>query len=456
MSHGTPLHPRKPRVVIVGGGFAGLACARALRNAPVDVTILDRHNHHGFQPLLYQVATAALSPAQIAAPIRGVLGGQRNTRVLLARAVRIDTGRKVVILAPGERSAGEGDSELPYDYLVLATGATHSYFGHDTWAPFAPGLKSIDDAIGIRRRFLLAFEEAERATDPALRAALLTFVIVGAGPTGVELAGAFKEIALTTIRQDFRTIDTSLSRVILVEAMDRVLPSGFPEGLSARALKDLREMGVDVRLNTRVVGIDGEGVTLQVGDATMREPARNVLWAAGVRASELGASLGVPLDRAGRVIVEKDLSVPGHRDIHVVGDLAQVFDGKGNQVPGMAPGAMQMGAHAARIISDEVRAASASPSAGSPATTHAARPAFRYVDKGTLATIGRARAVAHIMGGDFGGFGAWVFWALLHIAYLISFRAKALVLLDWTWSYLTFGRGARLITGNADRTTLPA
>lgn len=435
----------RPRVVIVGGGFAGLACARALRSAPVDVTVIDRRNHHVFQPLLYQIATAALSPAQIAAPIRSVLRRQKNTRVLLAEVAGIDTSRSVVTLAPPDH--GTTTEEVPFDFLVLAAGATHSYFGHDDWSRHAPGLKSIEDALDIRRRFLLAFEEAERTTNPEQRAALLTFVIVGAGPTGVELAGAFKEIALTTIRRDFRSIDTKDARVILVEAMDRVLPSGFPQPLSDRALRDLRELGVDVRLATRVTHVDAEGVTLETSTGTARIPARTVLWAAGVRASPVAASLGVELDRAGRVMVQPDLSVPGHPSIFVAGDLAHVKDQHGTQVPGMAPGAMQMGAFVGRIIAAE--------SGGQPAP----RPVFRYVDKGTLATIGRARAVAHILGGNFGGFPAWLFWVLLHIAYLISFRAKILVFVDWIWSYITFGRGARLITGGTSdpaRTTLPA
>ncbi len=434
-----PVQARK-RVLIVGGGFAGLACAKALRRAPVEVTLVDRRNHHVFQPLLYQVATAALSPAQIAAPIRSVLGKQVNTRVLLGEAVRVDPDRKLLSLDHGD--------ELLFDYLVLAAGATHSYFGHEDWAPHAPGLKSIEDALEIRRRFLLAFEEAERTTDPALRGALLTFVIVGAGPTGVELAGAFKEIALTTIRRDFRRIDTRDTRVILVEAMDRVLPGGFPAALSDRALRDLREMGVDVRLSTRVTHIDPQGVTLDAGGAPSRIAARNVLWAAGVRASGIAASLGVELDRAGRVLVQPDLSVPGHPSIFVTGDLANIKDHQGNQVPGMAPGAMQMGAFVGRLVASEVASSERSPTP--------ARPAFRYVDKGTLATIGRARAVAHILGGNYGGFPAWLFWVLLHIAYLISFRAKVLVFVDWIWSYATFGRGARLITGGTARTTLPS
>ncbi|MFO0830510.1 MAG: NAD(P)/FAD-dependent oxidoreductase [Phycisphaerales bacterium] len=432
---------RARRVVIVGGGFAGLACAKALRHAPVDVTLVDRRNHHVFQPLLYQVATAALSPAQIAAPIRAVLRGQRNTRVVLGDVTAVDAAGGAIALSHG--------GGLAFDYLVLAAGAAHSYFGHDDWSRHAPGLKSIEDALEIRRRFLLAFEEAERTPDPELRAALLTFVIVGAGPTGVELAGAFKEIALTTIRRDFRSIDTRDTRVVLVEAMDRVLPSGFPGPLSDRALRDLRAMGVDVRLLTRVTHVDGAGVTLEAGGASSRIAARNVLWAAGVRASGLGASLGVPLDRAGRVVVRPDLSVPGYSCVFVAGDLAHASDQLGVQVPGMAPGAMQMGAFVGRIIMAEVTAGGGG--------SAPARPAFRYVDKGTLATIGRARAVAHVMGGNFGGFPAWLFWVLLHIAYLISFRAKLLVFVDWVWSYVTFGRGARLITGGTEgesRTTL--
>jgi NADH:ubiquinone reductase (H+-translocating) len=421
----------RPRVVIVGGGFAGLKCARGLARAPVLATLVDRRNHHVFQPLLYQVATAALSPAEIAAPIRGVLGRQRNLDVVLAEATRVDLGRRVLVL---------DDGEIAYDYLVLAAGATHSYFGRDDWAACAPGLKTLEDALEIRKRFLLAFERAEREREGSARAAWLTFVIVGAGPTGVEMAGAMVEIALRTIPREFRHADTRQTRVVLVEAQDRVLPSGFPAALSARAARDLADLGVEVRLATRVTEIDGDGVAITRDGKTERIAARNVIWAAGVRASSLGESLGVELDRAGRVVVGPDLSIPGHPEVFVVGDQALVKDAKtGGVVPGMAPGAMQMGSHVARVISREV-VASAVPGAGP-------RDAFVYQDKGTLATIGRAKAVAHVFGRDFGGLPAWLLWAGLHIVYLISFRAKAIVLLNWIWAYVFFRRGARLITG---------
>jgi NADH dehydrogenase len=461
-----PTDPRThvvPHVVIVGGGFGGLACAQGLRGAPVRVTLLDRRNHHLFQPLLYQVATAGLAPSQIAAPIRAVLASQSNCEVMLAEVVAIDTARRTLRWRPGEgggrsnlRAAPSEDAspgatpdaddthQLSFDYLVLASGATHSYFGNDAWAPHAPGLKSIEDALEIRRRFLLAFEAAEREEDPQRQRALLTFVIVGAGPTGVELAGAMKEIALTTIRRDFRRIDTRSARVVLIEAQDRVLPGGFPVELCARAQRDLGAMGVDVRTRTRVTAIDAEGVALQpmgtseeVAGGSERIASRNVLWAAGVKASPLGAMLGVATDRAGRVVVEPDLSIPGHRNVYVVGDLASVTLPSGAHVPGMCPGAQQMGRHVARAI----RAALSQSHAPAP------RAPFRYRDKGLLATIGRARAVAFLFNRKFAGAPAWLLWAGVHVAFLISFRSKLLVLLDWTWSYVTFGRGSRLITG---------
>lgn len=449
MPHTTPPSPR-PRVVIIGGGFAGLTCARALARAPVSITLLDQRNHHLFQPLLYQVATAALSPAQIAHPIRATLERQANATVLLAAAERIDLERKVVVLA---QDSSPVSREIPFDYLVLAAGVTHSYFGHDEWSPYAPGLKDLDDALEIRRRFLLAFERAERLTDPEARRRELTFVVVGGGPTGVEMAGAMIEIALKTMPKEFCAIDTRTARVILVEAVDRLLSGGFPAELSRRALRDLTELGVDVRLNTRVTAIDAEGVTLEPASsasapsglqATPAKPHRvatsNVIWAAGVRANPLAASLSVPLDRAGRVLVEKDLSIPGHPEVLVAGDLAHVLDPKGTQVPGMAPGAMQMGRHAARVIRLETQARARGES-------RPPRAPFRYIDKGTLATIGRARAVAFIKGLSFGGLIAWLLWALIHVFYLIGFRTKVLVMLEWAWSYFFFERGSRLITG---------
>lgn len=425
-----PAAPSSPHVVIVGGGFAGLAAAKRLRRAPVRITLVDRRNHHLFQPLLYQVATAALSPAQIAAPIRAVLSRQPNAEVLLAEARRIDTSRRVL-------ETDRGD--LHYDYLILASGATHSYFGHDDWSGSARGLKTIEDALEIRRRFLLAFEAAENEASDARRRALMTFVIIGAGPTGVETAGAIAEIARTVIRRDFRHIDTSRARVVLVEAQDRVLASGFPRELSERALGDLRAMGVEVHLHTRVTGVgdaDSPHVLLSHADRGVeRIDAHNIIWAAGVRASELGSTLGVPTDHAGRVIVRADLSIEGHPEVFVAGDLARCAWRDG-MVPGVCPAAVQMGDHAARNIARLVAG-----KAGLP---------FRYVDKGSLATIGRAKAVASVAGMKFGGVLAWLLWAGVHIFYLISFRNRVIVMLDWAWAYLFFKRGSRLITGERE------
>ena len=409
----------RPEVVIVGGGFGGLYAARALKRAPVHVTIVDRRNHHLFQPLLYQVATAALNPADIAAPIRSVFRGWRNISVLLAEAVAVDPDAKRLALA---------DGELAYDYLVLATGVTHSYFGHDQWAPFAPGLKSIEDALEIRRRVLLAYEMAERERDPERRRGWMTFVIVGGGPTGVELAGALAEISRQALSREFQHIDPSHARIILVEGVSRVLPP-YPEDLSAKARSQLERLGVDVWASTRVTGIDASGVTL----GQERIGARTVLWAAGVAASPLARTLGIPLDRAGRVLVGPDLTVPGHGDIFVIGDLAAV-EQAGKPVPGVAPAAIQMGRHVARSIRRSV--------AGQP------REPFRYRDKGSFATIGRGKAVGELRGGwKLSGFTAWLAWLAIHIFFLIGFRNRALVLFQWAYSYVTFRRGARLITG---------
>jgi len=412
--------PRKPKVVILGGGFGGLAAARELRDAPVSVTLVDRRNHHLFQPLLYQVATASLNASDIAEPIRKVLADQPNTRVLLAEVDRIDVDARTL-----EFSDGDG---LSYDYLIVAAGATHSYFGHDEWEESAPSMKSIEDALDVRRRLLLAFEAAERAKDPESRDAWLTFVIVGGGPTGVELAGSLAEMARHALKGEFRHIEPAAARVTLIEGLERVLP-GFPPKLSEWARKDLESMGVEVRTGTMVKSIDEFGVDLD-GD---RIKARTVLWAAGVRASPIGESLGAELDRSGRVIVEPDLSLPGHPEVYVVGDLALVMQ-DGKPVPGVAQGALQGGRHAASCI---VAALS-----GKPSTP------FRYKDKGMLAAIGRAAAVADLPKIDLTGFPAWVIWAAVHIYFLIGFRNRLFVMAHWSWAFLTHDRGARLITGS--------
>ncbi len=425
----------RPHVVIVGGGFGGLYAARALGAAPVRITLVDRRNHHLFQPMLYQVATAALSPANIAAPIRRVLRRQKNTSVLLAEATAIDTARRVVKLT---------DGELSYDWLILAAGATHSYFGRDDWAGNAPGLKTVDDALEIRRRFLIAFEHAEREMDPQRRRAELTFVVIGGGPTGVELAGAMAEIAHSAIPRDFRSVDTATARIILVEAGDRIL-TAFPPELSHAAKSDLERLGVEVRLNARVTEVEARGVAI----GAERIDAANVIWAAGVRASPIGASLGVPMDRAGRVIVNPDLTIPGHPGVFVVGDLALAADAKtGRPAPGVCPAAIQMGQYAARVIADEVRAGARFGTDGNGASR--ARSPFHYFDKGILATIGRNKGVASIGRLRFSGVIAWLLWALVHVMFLIGFRNRIMVMIEWAWLYFFFDRGARLITGEIE------
>lgn len=418
-----------PHVVILGGGFGGLYAARRLRRAPVKITLVDRCNHHLFQPLLYQVATASLAPSDIAQPIRWILSKQKNVRVLLSEAVRIDSERRVVELACGE---------LQYDYLIVATGATHSYFGRSDWARLAPGLKEIGDALEIRERFLMSFEAAELEEDPERRRAILTFVVVGGGPTGVELAGAMAEIARKAMPREFRRIDTTTARVILLEGRDRLLPS-FDPALSRRTREDLEALGVDVWLEARVTDIDDQGV--QIGRE--RIESRNVFWAAGVQASPIGATIGAPLDRAGRVRVEPDLSAPGRPEIFVIGDLACIDDPRtGEPIPGVAPAAMQMGVYAARIIADETRAGNAA----APVADRPARTPFRYVEKGMLATIGRNRAVGTVAGRNLTGFTAWAFWLGLHIVYLIGLRNRLIVMIQWAWAYIWYQRGARLIT----------
>ena len=421
---------RRPHVVIIGGGFGGLAAAKALARAPVNITLIDRRNHHLFQPLLYQVATAALNPSDIAFPIRAALAKQRNVRVLLAAARSIDTAARQVVL---------DDGSLEYDFLIVATGATHSYFGKD-WAQLAPGLKSIEDALDIRRRIFLAYEAAEREADPAEQREWLTFAVVGGGPTGVELAGALGEIGLHTLAHDFRNIDPTEVRVVLFEGNDRVL-GAYPPKLGAAAKRSLEKRHVDVRLETRVTAIDDRGVTVTCGDREERIGARTVLWAAGVQASPLAKSLGVPLDRSGRVEVLPDLSIPNHPEVFVIGDLAKMLIHDDVQVPGVAQGALQGGTHVAKIIRAEV--------AGRPA-----RPAFRYRDKGNMATIGRASAVDATKRVAIHGLFAWLMWWAVHIMFLVGFKNRVLVMFEWAWSWLTFQRGARLITGDIPK--LPA
>ncbi len=408
---------REPHVVIIGAGFGGLTAVRALKRAPARITLLDRSNHHLFQPLLYQVATAALSPADISAPIRRILRGQKNVEVLLADVTAIDLASRRVVLA---------DGEIDYDFLILATGATHAYFGHEEWAEHAPGLKTLKDALQIRQRIMMAFEIAERETDEETRRAWMTFVIVGAGPTGVELAGTLAEVARQTLARDFRHIDTSQARVVLVEAAGKVLGT-FDEQLSSKARIQLEKLGVEVRLGTPVSAIDGEGVTI----GPERMAARTVIWAAGVAASPVARTLDVPLDRAGRVLVQPDLTIPGHENVYVIGDLAH-FDQDGSLVPGIAPAAMQEGRHAAANLLRTLR--------GQP------RLPFHYRNKGMLATIGRGAAVAHVGRFRASGYLAWLLWLFVHIFFLIGFRNRLIVMIQWAWSYFTFDRGARLIT----------
>jgi NADH dehydrogenase len=408
-----------PHVAIVGGGFGGLNAARALSRRPVRVTLLDRRNYHLFQPLLYQVASAALSPADIATPLRSILRHASNVSVLLAEAQKVDLNGRRLILDQGE---------LGYDALILAAGAGHSYFGHDDWELLAPGLKTLEDALEIRRRVLLAFEAAEREPDGAERRALLTFVIVGGGPTGVELAGALAEIARETIAHDFRTIDPRQARIILLEGGPRILPS-FPETLSMRAEMALGQLGVETRTSSAVTRITPDAVW--VGGEQIR--SRAVLWAAGVAAAPLARSLGTPLDRAGRVLVEPDLSIPGHPEAFVIGDLAAFLHQTGQPLPGLAPVAIQQG----RAVADNVwRRLQGEPT----------RP-FHYVDKGSMAAIGRAKAVAVMGRLRLWGFPAWLAWLLVHIMFLIGFRNRFVVLFEWAWAYFTYQRGARLITG---------
>ncbi len=415
------------RVVIVGGGFGGLYAAKALAKAPVAVTLIDRRNFHLFQPLLYQVATGGLSPGEIASPLRVVLRAHANTEVLLGEVVDLDAEGRRVILRDG--AAG-------YDDLIVATGATHHYFGNDQWAPLAPGLKTIEDATEIRSRLLAAFERAEREPDLEKRRAWLTFVIVGGGPTGVELAGALGEIANDTLRHDFRRINPAEAQILLIEGEDRVLPP-FPPDLSAKAEKQLIGLGVRPLTGAKVTNIDADGVAVRAGGQEQRIAARTVLWAAGVRASRLGKVLadraGAPLDRAGRVVVEPDLSLPSHPEIHVIGDLANFSHQGGQPLPGVAPVAMAQGRYVAHLIRRKLRGQPLAP--------------FHYHDKGNLATVGRNKAVAQFGHIHIAGFPAWLVWVFVHLMYLVEFENRLLVFIEWVYNYLTRNRGARLITG---------
>jgi NADH dehydrogenase len=419
-----PVAPLK-HVVILGGGFGGIEAARALKRAPVRLTMIDRRNHHLFQPLLYQVATAALNPSDIASPIRRILRRQRNATVILGEAASIDTQQKIVQLR---------DGEVAYDYLIVATGATHSYFGHDEWLEPAPGLKTLEDAVEIRRRVLVAYEAAEREIDEAEVANWMTFVIIGGGPTGVEMAGALAEISRRVLERDFRRIDPGKARIVLIEAGPKVLPAMSPES-SVSARRQLERLGVEIITDSAVTDIDDRGVT----HGGIRLESRTVIWAAGVAASPMGKALAdttnAKLDRAGRVIVNQDLSVPGADSAFVIGDLASITS-DGKQVPGLSPAAMQEGRHAAKNIVRSMR--------GEPTLP------FHYRDKGTLATIGKAAAVADIGGLHFGGLVAWLMWLFVHIFFLIGFRNRFIVIVEWAWMYLRNDRGARLITGDVE------
>ena len=417
------------KVVIIGGGFGGLTAALTLKNAPVQVTLVDRCNYHLFQPLLYQVATGSLSPANVASPLRQILRKQEHTQVLLGEAVHIDAANRRVILS---------DGALDYDTLIVATGATHQYFGHDEWEQFAPGLKNLDDATAMRGRILLAFEAAERERDPNKLRAWMTFVIVGAGPTGAELAGALGEIAHDTLVHDFRHIDSTQTRIILVEGTDRALPS-YPPKLSEAARRMLVRLGVTVRTGAMVTDVRADGVTIRVGDHDEVIPTRTVLWAAGVLASPLGVILsqeaGAKLDRACRVIVEPDMSIAAHPEIFVIGDLSNFSHQTGQPLPGVAQPAIQQGNYVAKLIRARLRGEKP--------------PAFHYFDKGNLATIGRGAAVADLNWLRLSGWSAWLMWVFVHLIYIIQFQNRLLVMLQWAWLYITFDRSARLITGKS-------
>ena len=415
------VRPARPQIVILGAGFGGLNAALTLKRASADITVIDRYNYHLFQPLLYQVATAGLSPNQIATPIRQILSRQKNTTVLMDSVVDIDLGRSEVVLTNGR---------IGFDYLIVATGARHAYFGHDEWESVAPGLKKIDEATDTRKRLLLAFERAEATADDNSRKKLLTFVVVGGGPTGVEMAGAIAELARHTIVRDFRNIDPASARIVLVEAGPRLLPA-FPETLSASAETQLRRLGVEIITGDSVIECDKSGVKLKSGAEI---ETATIVWGAGVMASPAAKWLKAATDRAGRIVIGADLKLPGQDNIFIIGDTASVTDAAGHSVPGVAPAAKQMGKHAANAI----LAAMAGKS----------QPAFSYKNYGNLATIGRKSAVADFGRFQLAGFAAWLVWGLIHVSFLIGFRNRATVMLDWAWSYLTYSRGARLITGD--------
>jgi NADH:ubiquinone reductase (H+-translocating) len=417
----------KPRVIIVGGGFGGLEAAKKLAGQDVRVTVIDRTNYHLFQPLLYQVATAALSPADIAAPVRAILSRWKNMEVILAEVQSVDVAAKKIKTT---------DMEIPYDFLILATGARHSYFGHNEWEKLAPGLKSLEDAIELRRRLLMAFEYAEKIADEAARKAAMTFVIIGGGPTGVEMAGAIAEISRYTLAKDFRHIDPSQARVILIEADPRLLAS-FPADLSVSAMKQLVDLGVEVRTSVRATNLTETG--LQVGDEFI--PCRVKIWAAGNNASFVGKTLGVPIDRVGRVMVNDDLTIPGHPEVQVIGDLANFSHQTGQPLPGVSPVAMQQGRHAATNILRMIK--------------NRGPQRFRYWDKGSMATIGRNKAVADLNFVHLSGLPAWLVWLFVHIIFLVGFRNRLAVLFQWAWAYFTFNAGARLITRNFQSETRP-
>ncbi len=421
-------HEEEPHVIVVGGGFGGMSVVSALARTRARVTLIDRRNHHLFQPLLYEVATAALSPAQIAVPLRHMFRAQKNVGVILGEVTSVDLERKTVRL--------DGD-QVPFDYLVLATGSTHHYFGNDSWSSRAPGLKSVDDALEVRRRFLLTFERAELCAEPEERQRLLTTVIVGGGPTGIELAGTMSEVANRVLQGEFRNLDPSSLKIVLAEGADRLLPALAPE-LSERAKTDLQKLGVDVRLKTLVTEIDEQGVALESGE---RIPSTNVVWAAGVCGAPVERGLSAFMRNDRRLRVEPDLSLAGHPRVFAIGDLAYV-ESKGTPVPGLAPAALQMGKHVGKTLVREI---------GQDAPVES-RPAFAYWDKGTLATIGRGKAVADIGRFKFGGVLAWLLWVFVHIAFLVGFRSRVMVLFEWGYAYITFRRGARLITGGKEST----